>query len=276
MAVTTLFAAHCAADPIDNIKPTLALAKNLGAHLNLVTYGVMETIPPAAYGGLPASYLSDAHGRVVEDTNHRMALIEEHIQEAYLSASLLAEYINRGMVSRTMSRYALYADITVFAHQSLLRHEPVTDAFNGILLETGRPVLILGKGDDPTLSAKRVMMAWNAEPEAARAIHQSLPLLANGADVHLVLVDPQPDQSDSNPGDDMAALLTRHNLKVTVDQIPSAGKDVSDVLLQHAVDKDADLIVMGGYGHSRLREWLLGGTTRDLIKKAEIPILMAH
>lgn len=81
MAVTTLFAAHSTPEPINNIKPTLALANNLGAHLNLVTYGVMETIPPAAYGGLPASYLFDAHDRVVQETNHRMALLETLVQE---------------------------------------------------------------------------------------------------------------------------------------------------------------------------------------------------
>ena len=119
-------------------------------------------------------------------------------------------------------------------------------------------------------------MAWNGEPEAASAIHLAVPMLASTEEVHLVLVDPEGGVTTASPGDAMAVFLARHGLKVTVDVIASAGRDVSQALLQHALDKDADLIVMGAYGRSRLREWLLGGTTRTMLEKATIPLLMAH
>lgn len=276
MAITTLLAAHAVDEPIENIKPIIELAGDLGAHLNVVVFGIMKSMPTAVYGGLPDFYLSEMHDRAVQETNQRAARIEEMLQETYLSASVLAEYIDRGVVANTMSRHALYADVVVFANGVIPEQEEATDAFNGMLFESGRPILILGAGEKSPLPIRRVVMAWNSEPEAAKAIHHSLSLLHDAQEVSLVLVDPDGSTSGPNPGDDMAAFLTRHSLKVTVDQLPSAGRDISQVLLQHAIDKDADLIVMGGYGHSRLREWLLGGTTRDLLVNAKHPVLMAH
>lgn len=276
MAITTLLAVHSVDEPVENIKPIIELSGDLGAHLNLVVFGIMKSMPTAMYGGLPDFYLSEMHDRAVSETNHRAALVEEMLQDTYLSASVLAEYLDKGMIASTMSRHALYCDMVVIPNGVVPETEASTDAFNGILFESGRPVLIMGAGEKSPLPIKRVIMAWNCEPEAAKAIHQSLPLLKAAQEVHLVLVDPDGNASEPNPGDDMAAFLTRHSLKVTVDRVPSVGKDVSNVLLQHATDKDADLIVMGGYGHSRLREWLLGGTTRDLLSKSELPVLMSH
>ncbi len=276
MAVTTLLAVHSVDEPIENINPVIALAADLGAHLNVVAFGIMKSMPTAMYGGLPDFYLSETYDRAVRDTNQRAAKIESMLQETYLSASVLAEYIDRGLIAKTMSRHALYTDFVVFANGVVPGNEAATDAFNGILFESGRPILILGSGGTSPLPIKRVVMAWNGEPEAAKAIHQSLPLLHDSQDVHLVLIDPPGNASGPSPGDDMAAFLTRHSLNVTVDPIPSAGKDVSEALLQHAVDTNADLIVMGGYGHSRLREWLLGGTTRDLLSNANLSLLMSH
>ncbi|MCP4315598.1 MAG: universal stress protein [Hyphomicrobiales bacterium] len=180
------------------------------------------------------------------------------------------------MISRTMSKHALYADITVFPNRTVPENDLMTDAFNGILFDSGMPVLTLGAGDDPLPEPKRILMAWNGEPEAAKAFHQSIPLLDGAEEVRVVVVDPDGNPSGANPGDDMAFFLARHSMKITVDQLASAGRDVADVLLQHAVDKDADLIVMGAYGHSRLQEWLLGGTTREMLAKSNLPVLMAH
>jgi nucleotide-binding universal stress UspA family protein len=275
MAITTLLAVHSIDAPIGSVNPVIELCGDIGAHLNLVVFGVMQTIPTATYGGMPDYYLTDEHDRIIREARERAAAVEKLIQEAYLSASVLVECVDAGMIGRTMSKHALYADVTIFPNGSIPEHEFSTDAFNGILFNSGQPVIVLGAGEKPLPTAKRVIMAWNGEPEAAKAVHRSLPLLQSAQDVHVVIIDPS-GNSGANPGDDLAAFLTRHGLKVTVDQLPSAGKEVAEVLLQHAMDKDADLIVMGAYGHSRLREWLLGGTTRDLLTKAKLPVLMVH
>ena len=276
MAITTLLAFHATDEPIETIEPIVELSGDIGAHLNLVVFGVMQTMPAASYGGMPDYYLTDEHDRVVREARERAAAAEALIQKSYLSATVLVECVDSGMIGRTMSKHALYADVTIFPNGSIPSSTFLTQAFNGVLFDSGQPVIVLGAGDKPMPTAKRVVMAWNGEPEAAKAIHCSLPLLQSAQDVHLVMIDPEMPKSGSAPGDDMAVFLTRHGLKVTVDQLSSGGREVGDVLLQHAGEKHADLIVMGAYGHSRLREWLLGGTTRDLLAESKLPVLMVH
>ena len=94
--------------------------------------------------------------------------------------------------------------------------------------------------------------------------------------MHVVLIDPDEYALGPNPGDDVAAYLSRQGLDVTVDRIPGGRREVSEVLLEHATDISADLMVMGAYSHSRLSEWLLGGTTRDVLAQARLPILMSN
>lgn len=276
MAITTILAVHSIDEPIETADPIIALTGDLGVHLNLVVFGTMQTMPTAAYGGMPDYYLTDERDRIVRQAQERAAEIERKIQSSYLSASLLIECVDTGMIGRTMAQHAHFADVTAFPNGSIPASDSLTNAFNGVLFEAGQPVVVLGAGEKPLPTAKRVIMAWNGEPEAARAIHRSLPLIQSAQDVHVVLVDPDSSKFGSNPGDDMAAFLTRHGLKVTVDQIASGGDEIAGVLLQHAIDKDADLIIMGAYGHSRLRQWLLGGTTRDLLGNSGFPVLMVH
>ncbi len=275
MALTTLLAVHSTEEPVDTIKPTIELSGNVGAHLNLVVFGTLSTPPTTAYGAMATAYLADERDSVVRRAQQRAAEVEKIVQDAQLSASVLVECVDAGIVGRIMSRHAHYADATVFPNGSLPDADQPTRAFNGILFDSGQPVIVLGDASKPVPAAKRIIMGWNGEPEAARAIHRSLPLLQTARDVHVVLVDPDLSRS-ANAGDDMATFLTRHGLNVTVDQLPGGGREVADVLLQHAIDKDADMLVTGAYGHSRLREWLLGGTTRDLLSRSKLPVLMVH
>ncbi|WP_169054253.1 universal stress protein [Nitratireductor sp. XY-223] len=276
MSITTLLAIHSTDDQTDNLKPVMALAEKLGAHLNLVVFGVLDTIPTATYPGIPAAYLSDEHNRVMEKAQQRANTVQALIEDANLSASVLVESVDRGIVGRTMSRHALCADLTVFPHGSIPRQALLTDAFNGVLFEADRPVLVLGEGDEPLAGPSRALMAWNGEPEAAAAIHQSLMLLEGTNNVHLVTVGEVEAASQGGLEDEMSLFLARHDKEVSVDRVEGSASEVADLLLAHASDKDADIIVMGAYGHSRLREWLLGGTTRDLLARTRHAVLMAH
>jgi nucleotide-binding universal stress UspA family protein len=122
------------------------------------------------------------------------------------------------------------------------------------------------------------MLCWNASRESARAASDALPLL-RGADKVIVLsVDPKPSNNGhgAEPGADVATWLTRHGVKVTVQRDVAADSDVGSVILSRAADHDVDLIVMGLYGHSRLREVILGGASRTLLASMTVPVLMAH
>ena len=122
------------------------------------------------------------------------------------------------------------------------------------------------------------MVAWDSRLEASRAVREALDLLVAADDVRLVLVDPVAGEMHQGvePGADAAAYLARHGAKVTVDRLPSEGRTVAEILCRHAVDCSADLLVMGGYGHSRLRERLFGGVTKSMIEDQPLPILMAR
>ncbi|MBW8636262.1 universal stress protein [Hoeflea sp. WL0058] len=276
MSVTTLLTIHSIDEAADAIQPFVALAGDIGAHLDIIVLGVVKSIPTANYPGLPDYSMADEYSRIIKSADERAKALDAMIAQSGVSASVTIECCSRGMVGHTVSRHAMIADVTVLANGGVPEDALATEAFNGVIFESGQPVVVLGRSSTPFTQARRVLMAWNGEPEAASAIHLALPMLETMEEVHLVLVDPDGGGTTANPGDAMALFLARRGLKVTVDVIASAGRDVSDVLLQHALYKDADLIVMGAYGRSRLREWLLGGTTRTMLEKATIPLLMAH
>jgi nucleotide-binding universal stress UspA family protein len=121
------------------------------------------------------------------------------------------------------------------------------------------------------------VIAWNEGREAMNAIRAALPLLKAAECVDIAVVDPAPTAPDrSDPGGLLCQMLVRHGVKAEVSVLARSMTRVADVLKRHLRDRDADLLVMGAYGHSRLREALMGGATRDMLEEAEVPVLLAH
>ena len=161
----------------------------------------------------------------------------------------------------------------------MLAREMLKDkVVEGALFSSGKPLLLVPEGSRPTLKPKRVMIAWDSRLEASRAVRESLELLDGAEEVRIVLIDPTEGESGhgAEPGADVATYLARHGAKVTVDRLPSQGKTVASALRQHAVDTAAELLVIGAYGHSRLRERIFGGVTKSMLESATLPILMAR
>jgi nucleotide-binding universal stress UspA family protein len=126
------------------------------------------------------------------------------------------------------------------------------------------------------LKLGHVLACWDGSRSAARAIADSLPFLMRGEKVEIVMVTRGDGKADELPGADLGEHLARHGLDVEVKRLVAADVDVSNVILSYAADCGADLIVMGGYGHSRLREFVLGGATRGILQSMTVPVLMAH
>lgn len=148
----------------------------------------------------------------------------------------------------------------------------------GGLFASGSLVLLVPKGARATLKPKRVLVAWDASLEASRAVREPLDILAGANEVRIVMIDPIEDERHhgAEPGADVATYLSRHGVKVMVDRLPSSNHSIADVLRQHAVDTGAELMVMGAYGHSRLRERIFGGVTMSMLEEPGLPILMAR
>ena len=119
-------------------------------------------------------------------------------------------------------------------------------------------------------------MCWDGSRAATRAVADSLPFLEKAKQVEIVLVTAKGFKTDEAPGADLAKHLARHNLEVTLKRITSPDIDIASTILSYAADSNADMLVMGGYGHSRLREFVLGGVTRGILESMTIPTLMSH
>jgi nucleotide-binding universal stress UspA family protein len=144
------------------------------------------------------------------------------------------------------------------------------------LFDSGRPVIVVPHIRKAPLKLGRVLVAWDGSRAAARALGDAMPLLTRAAAVEVVIVTTAPTKSDEIPGADVAEMLARHRVTVELRRIGAAGISVADTILNHASDTAADLIVMGGYGHSRLREFVLGGTTRAIVTSMTAPVLLSH
>jgi nucleotide-binding universal stress UspA family protein len=153
-----------------------------------------------------------------------------------------------------------------------------SDLVEAVLFGSRRGLFLVPPGRRPHGPIQTVLVAWQDTREAARAAGEALPFLQRATRTILVIVDLDNAGRDSKgaPGADIAKHLDRHGAKVEAREVASEGREVSEVLLDQARRMSADLIVMGAYGHSRLREWVLGGTTLEMLTLSEVPILVAH
>jgi nucleotide-binding universal stress UspA family protein len=160
------------------------------------------------------------------------------------------------------------------------QNEPGKLAYESLLIEaalfdSGRPLLIVPYIRTQGLRLDHVLVCWDGSRNAARAITDANPFLARAKAIEVVTVGADI-KSNEIPGADIAHHLVRHDLKIEVKSIVASGLDVPNAILSHAADVSADFIVMGGYGHSRLREFVLGGATRGILATMAVPTLMSH
>jgi nucleotide-binding universal stress UspA family protein len=175
--------------------------------------------------------------------------------------------------SRALQVSARYADLLVIGQRD---PDELPAYWPGeIVLAAGRPVLVVPYVGRFERLGERVLIAWNASREAARAVSDALPILQRARSVEVVAFDVQGSAHGPQPGADIALYLARQGVKPTA-AVQNAGIDVGAQILSRAADCGADLIVMGAYGHSRARELVLGGATRTLLESMTVPVLMSH
>ena len=183
-----------------------------------------------------------------------------------------------GYVEQVLMTQARYADLVIVgqAEPDAPPSAPPPDLAEHVTMSGERPVLIVPHIGAAKPPGKTVMLCWNDSREAARAAAAALPLLKAAEKTIVLIVDPKAGEEPAEPGADVAGWLARHGVKVTVQRDTAADSDVGGVILSRAADHDADLLVMGIYGHSRMREWVLGGASRTLLASMTVPLLCAH
>ncbi len=170
-----------------------------------------------------------------------------------------------------------YADVLVIGQPNETDASGVEPDFaERLVLASGRPALVIPyAGDFPTVGT-RVLVAWNASREATRALTDAIPILREAKQVDVIAFNPKDAPHGEVPGADIGLYLARHGIKVSVSQQTAEDVDVGNQLLSRAADLDSDLIVMGAYGQPRMKELILGGATRTILKSMTVPVLMSH
>jgi nucleotide-binding universal stress UspA family protein len=144
------------------------------------------------------------------------------------------------------------------------------------LFESGRPIIMVPCIQKEPFKIDNVMICWDGSRAAARAVADAIPILGKSARVEIVIITNEPGKQYDIEGADIGQHLARHGLSVNVHRLPGGDIDVADALLSYAADSSADFMVMGGYGHSRLREFILGGVTRSIFQSMTVPVLLSH
>jgi nucleotide-binding universal stress UspA family protein len=255
----------------------IELCGQIGAHLSV--FAMALAVMPAMSDVAMNSYVwALEHQPDMDRLKARVASVTNLLAGSSVSADVSSDYPDTAWADEIVGRRARYADLVVVGPELLRAGTMKSKAVEGTLFWSGRPVLLVPEGSHPTLQPKRVLVAWDSSLEASRAVREAIEMLGGAESVHVCLVDPAAGEfhQGSEPGADVAAYLARHGAKVSVDRLPSSGRPIAEVLSRHAADVSADLIVMGAYGHSRLRERIFGGVTKSMLDQPPMPVLMAR
>lgn len=177
----------------------------------------------------------------------------------------------------TIALHARYADLLILGQRDPSeKWASGCDFADEVLLAGGRPVLVVPYAGSFKTTGNRVLVAWNASREAARAVTDAIPLLREAAAVRVITINPRAGRHGEIPGADVGLYLARHGVRVEVSRDDAESIDIGNELLSRAADFQADLIVMGAYGHWRLKELVMGGATRTIIDSMTVPVLLSH
>lgn len=280
MAYKSLTTIISSPDEARSALPSAAhLAVALDAHLDVLALGIDRTQLGYSYLGSGAVLMQVAMERAEQDARE-----SETAAKALLSAeavdlrwSLESAVAQVGAVGELVAQRARFADLLVLPRPyGKGRGGEAEAVLESALFEGQAPVLVLPDSADMKLP-ERVVIGWNQSREAMVAVRRALPFLKRAGLVNIAVIDPPqhcPERSD--PGGMLCQMLVRHGVKAEVSVLARSMPRISDVLNRHVRDMNADLLVMGAYGHSRFREAILGGATRNMLEQAEVPVLMAH
>ena len=246
------------------------------AHVTGIAFAYEPVVPGTAMGGFPYEFIESARTEGRKAAQAAMARFEKAAKAAGVACEPHLFETTLVGSAELFGRCARRFDLSI-----VKQAEPNVDAGEDLIIEaglfqSGRPAIVVPYIHTAGLALDRVLLTWDGSRTAARAIGDAMSILARAATVEVVIVATERAERDKITGADLGRHLARHGLKVEVKRIVASDIDVANTILSYAADSSADLIVMGGYGHSRLREFVLGGATRAILQSMTVPVLMSH
>ncbi len=256
----------------------IALAAGHGAHLTALVAAPAPSVPSYVEAQIPASVFEHARAAALESLTAAGQAFAKRAGAAGVAYEVRTE-LAREPLAELISRHARYADLAILGQSD--PDDPMSgdpELSEDVILGCGRPVLMVPYIGALRTPGRKIVVAWDAGREAARAVNDAIPLLAAAEQVTVLIVNPKrgPGAHGDEPGADIATHLARHGVNVDVKVYTQRDLSIADVILARISDDGADLVVMGAYGHARLREMVLGGVTREMFRHMTVPLFMSH
>jgi nucleotide-binding universal stress UspA family protein len=263
------------AEPV--VDCALAVAEVFGSHLTGVV-GAYQAInpdivvgPTAANFSLPTEYNTDP-----QQANNRLDQFLNAAKQAGVASKTGCVTDSPFLANRTLGQISRLYDLSIVAQPDSERPTHDGSLPEAVLFSSGAPMLMVPYIHSGPLKMERVLICWNGGRQSARAVHDSLPFLQRAKAIDVVTINGSEMAGSETSPTALLAHLARHDLSATFRPGTAAAADVHNAILSIAADNGSDLLVMGGYGHSRFREFILGGVTRGMFESLTIPALMSH
>ena len=252
----------------------VSLATEMGAHLTAAGV-VLEIVPPASFmGEYPYDIMADAIEQARQAAEQSYRRIGSSAPAPVQTELVIIQAI-AGQAREDFGRLARHFDLAVVGQGGDESSGDDELMAEGALFGSGRPVFVVPNIHKGPAKLGKAMVCWDGGLPSARAVAGSIDILKRAGKVEVVSIAGRNLPNEELPGFNITRHLTRHGISATLKKLPAA-QDVGSTLLSYAADSGADFMVMGAYGHSRLREFVLGGTTRTILNSMTIPALMAH
>lgn len=254
----------------------ISVADALQAHLTGVAFAYEPVAPGALLDGVSPSFIDSQRNEYEQAAKAAVTRFDEAARRAAISAESRVVSASVAGCGETFARLARTCDLSIVGQSEPDRGLADDLIIEAALFSSGRPVLVVPYIQSQPLKLERVLLCWDGSRNAARAIGDAMPLLERSKSVEVITIASKDDNRGEISGADVAHHLARHGLKIELKRIVATDVDVPNTILSYAADSATDMIVMGGYGHSRLREFVLGGATRGILSSMTVPTLMSH
>lgn len=264
----------------NRVATALELASRHQAHLVGLALAVEPTIPAYIGAELPVEVRDIQRKAAIDRAKGQTELFEKMAAQEGVSSESRIVNCYESTAGDTLAFHARHADLVVMGQADPDSHfAALTSSMaEEVLFASGRPIYLVPYIGSKTKLDGKAIIAWDGGRESTRAVHDAMPMLEQVDEVVVLVVDAgkHARAHGAEPGADLATHIARHGIKVRVDRVQSAGIDIAEVILNAIAENGASLLVMGGYGHSRLREMTLGGVTHTILKEMTAPVLMSH